>query len=915
MFRKELIEETLRHLNSLASVCDNAMTEDGVGFSKSDLIGHYIVEMPEYHIDEDWMIVSLQLVVKYQNQLGIDPQIFKDALKQYDQKQLSLVKQARKSRVKRRIRLLDNGDFEIYFPTKQSMKGFPKQLIKTEDWITEEEIPHGYAFVVDKNAREFVQRTKDKFTEWYILDDAVESIAIAPDENSIDISNAVEYELYIKGDSIDQALDFEFKYNPEILERVKAFRERMYNPRNHRWTVYIKEPSEIDMLKAILAEFDCHASAKLLKELNSSEIKKEKLEELLEKAKAKRLEEECLNRPRAVVKQNGDHFEISFTKFNYDFVNWINANLKEKSFQSDQNAYWKVLSTPENIVQLGTKISDEDWIFSDNLDKKLSKDVKENENKIRLKELNKQISLALSKAEEASSSFSPDLSMINGTLLAFQFVVLEYGSLHENMLIGDDMGLGKSLSALACAALFGLHDSVNITCPAIARLTWRDEINKWLPNATVYIAKQANSKKNAEKEKKEILAADFVICSYNKVKIYEDVLCKRKAKLFIGDESQYLKTPKSQRTKASSAIAETCGRVYLLSGTPLTNRPKELISQLSMLRVLDTEFNGEKNFLFRYCGATHNGYGWNFDGASELTELRQRLRETCMVRRKKDDVMKFLPKKRRIRVPVDISNKAEYQKCNDNFSYGIIERLKIKAKEEIERNKIKKKEQKKYIEYFIKDGLEQAIKGEMFAHINVLRNVVGQGLIEPSIEWIDSYREGNKPLVVFAYHKEVQNALYRHYRDNTDVRVGKILASDSDDAKKQTERDFQDGKLDLLICSQMGANTNITLTASTTVLSLEYTWTPGNHIQAEDRCRRIGTSEDAESIDCYYLHAVETVDDDFWDVLTSKFEIIENTLDTDEAEDFENVDDDVKKVIFNSMFSKLMENDLIKEYA
>ncbi|MDI5862088.1 SNF2-related protein, partial [Shewanella xiamenensis] len=127
--------------------------------------------------------------------------------------------------------------------------------------------------------------------------------------------------------------------------------------------------------------------------------------------------------------------------------------------------------------------------------------------------------------------------------------------------------------------------------------------------------------------------------------------------LFIADESQYLKTPTSQRTKACLDIAEASERVYLLSGTPIKNRPIELIPQLKMLKVLDTHFNGETKFKFDYCNPQHNGFGWNFNGSSNLTELREMLRKTCMIRRIKDDVFEKLPPKLRMRIPVEITNR------------------------------------------------------------------------------------------------------------------------------------------------------------------------------------------------------------------------------------------------------------------
>lgn len=911
MFSENLQKEAIRHLNSLAGVCDNASTQDGQGFSKSDLIGHYIVEMPDEAMDKDWFIIAFQLVIKYQKQLNIDVNSFKYALSDLSDKKLSEVKSSRKDKVKRRIRMTDDGDFEIYFPNKQSMKGFYRDIVKTEEWIREKSIPHGYCFIVKRGAKEFVERIINKFPNWFISTDAEYALLNEDKTKPIDVSSAIEYQLYITGNSLQDKITFTFKFNRDIMETIRAFSERKFHDHPARWEARVTEEYEIKFLKGLIKDYDCKVSKDL--ELQLSNLKDDEVDSLLQSTKEKAEKIKELNRPRSLVTYNNGKFQIRFTKFSDDFLSYIKNNFIEKEFKGGIDPFWEISINPKNIAPLKEIMSDKYWEFDLNSTNYIEENYQKAEDEIKFNELARSISLALSSSETCSDDFNPDLSKINGTLLPFQFVVAEYATLRKNVLIGDDMGLGKSLSALACAALLKLDSNVIIGCPAIARLTWLEEIRKWIPDAMVYIAKKANSKKMAKKEKEEIMKANFVICSYNKIKFYEDILMEKNSLLFIGDESQYLKTKTSQRYIACHKISNTCDRVYLLSGTPLTNRPKDLITQLDMLKVLDSDFGGERKFLFTYCGAVNNGYGYNFNGSSNLSELRTKLRESCMVRRKKDDVMKDLPKKRRMRIPVEISNRKKYDDCNDSFMYAIVQSLKVEATKAAVRESIAKKDRSSYIKNYIKDGVASAIKGKVFSHTNVLRRITGEGLIKPSLEWIKGFCETGKQLVVFCYHQDQQNAIYNDLKGNKKISVGKIFSTGSDEEKKAAEKSFQQGDVQVLVCSQMGANTNITLTAATTVFTAEYTYVPGDHLQAEDRCRRIGTSEDADSIDCYYMHASETVDDYFWDILSEKFTIIENTLDTDDSEDFENVESSVKNELFNAMFSDLMKSDYLKE--
>jgi hypothetical protein len=58
------------------------------------------------------------------------------------------------------------------------------------------------------------------------------------------------------------------------------------------------------------------------------------------------------------------------------------------------------------------------------------------------------------------------------------------------------------------------------------------------------------------------------------------------------------------------------------------------------------------SFAKRYCAATHNGYGWVTDGASNLEELTVQL-HGVMLRRSKEKVL-TLPPKLRTWLPVDV---------------------------------------------------------------------------------------------------------------------------------------------------------------------------------------------------------------------------------------------------------------------
>ena len=148
---------------------------------------------------------------------------------------------------------------------------------------------------------------------------------------------------------------------------------------------------------------------------------------------------------------------------------------------------------------------------------------------------------------------------------------------------------------------------------------------------------------------------------------------------FLGvvfDEFHYAKNANAKRTVYANAIAKNALICLGLTGTPVLNRPYELVSQLDILGRLE-EFGGFWFFVKRYCNAhqewVSRKYVWNFKGANHLNELNEKLRAICYVRREKITVLNELPSKQRSVVPLDIDNRKEYQQVEKDLIKWLIE--------------------------------------------------------------------------------------------------------------------------------------------------------------------------------------------------------------------------------------------------
>jgi hypothetical protein len=103
--------------------------------------------------------------------------------------------------------------------------------------------------------------------------------------------------------------------------------------------------------------------------------------------------------------------------------------------------------------------------------------------------------------------------------------------------------------------------------------------------------------------------------------------------------------------------------VFLLTGTPMTNRTRDLFNLLRC--VGHPAARSFLSFAKRYCGAYRNDYGWVTDGASNLDELNLLMKEV-MLRRKKGEVLD-LPPKIRSWVPVDLTDSPAAVKAIHGF--------------------------------------------------------------------------------------------------------------------------------------------------------------------------------------------------------------------------------------------------------
>lgn len=494
-------------------------------------------------------------------------------------------------------------------------------------------------------------------------------------------------------------------------------------------------------------------------------------------------------------------------------------------------AHHKVLLTPEAIVGLPAVIDKYELAISD-------------EDQARLTEMLPGARLELEERKDRldgsyATDASVDLPPLGGELRPFQRAGVAYALNARRCFIADEQGLGKTIQALATIEAADAYPAL-VVCSASTKLNWYRETAKWLPGRYVEVLSGSDASLLL------VSAADVIVINYDILNAWAGQvggpgqpdepgdLCSLPLKALVFDESQKLKNPKTQRTRAaqmlSKSVADTA-HVLMLSGTPIRSRPAELIPQLEILRRLQ-EFGGRTRFKKRYSDA----------GAEHLVELNELLRRTCYVRREKSEVLKDLPAKERAVVPVEIDNRAEYDRAESDLIRWLRDHAGAAA-------------------------AERASHAEHLARIQALKRLTADGKLKAAIRWIGDFLESGEKLVVFAHHIRIQHALLDKWPG-----AARILGDDDMNARQESIDRFQtDDDCKLFIASLQAAQEGITLTAASNVAFLELAWTPAEHDQAEDRCHRIGQED---SVTAWYLLGTDTIDEKIAELIEQKRAIV-----------------------------------------
>lgn len=457
----------------------------------------------------------------------------------------------------------------------------------------------------------------------------------------------------------------------------------------------------------------------------------------------------------------------------------------------------------------------------------------------------------------------------------------------KGAVMADDMGLGKTVQGLLVAKAFAtaLGTATIVICPVSLKENWLKEASGLGVPIEVFSSASIPPPP----------ARPFVL---------------------IADEAHYFQTwghftfdpatgaeviKGTKRTARFIRLAERAVAVFPMTGTPMRNgRPIEAFPLLRAIRHEIAE--DKKEYEKRYCAAHLADKGratvWDVSGAAHMDEWYEKTRNAVIRRLKKECL--DLPEKTRVFRECEVAreDRERYEatlvaKCDEYYARveeGRRQRDEIAARYREQYRRIEadceagafdeEERDEMLAELQAQEAREQKAtfseEGEALVMLTYVRCAASEAKIASAIELADDILAEGRQVVLFTAFAETANRLAAHYgvpalTGETPIapRKGESIS------QRQAMVDaFQRGERRVFVGTVGAGGVGITLTAASDVILVDRPWSPGDAVQVEDRCHRIGQRSQTTA---YWLQSFD-ICSKIDDLLISKHERIELLL-------------------------------------
>ncbi len=420
-------------------------------------------------------------------------------------------------------------------------------------------------------------------------------------------------------------------------------------------------------------------------------------------------------------------------------------------------------------------------------------------------------------------------------------------------LLAFEQGLGKTLVAIAAFNILREEDEalgLLVICPNSLKENWRAEIAKFSPDLSVRVI--PSGRRHRRRGLRET-GEDVVLINFEGARA--DILSvrglmSRRKMVMVVDESHAVKNAKSLTTIAATDFADLAVHRWLLTGTPVTNSPSDIYSQL---RIVEPEgpWGSAETFEARYSDAAVS-----VEAADRLGDLIA----PFVLRRTKAECLD-LPEKTFVDVPVRLPpwQRALY----DDYREGTLRRFEGMSENEFRAARSEAfASLTRLLQIATDPGILGVPVGGTIGKEQALDELLASLMAEPHqkvVLWSDYVGPLRK--LVKRYHRYGARAIY-----------GDVGLEDRQDAVDA----FQgDERCRLLVANPAAAGTGYTFTAATVAVYYTLSWRYDYFAQSQDRIHRIGQEEPVRYL---RLIAQDTIDEAVVEALSRKKAMADSIL-------------------------------------
>lgn len=434
----------------------------------------------------------------------------------------------------------------------------------------------------------------------------------------------------------------------------------------------------------------------------------------------------------------------------------------------------------------------------------------------------------------------------------YQQVAASLGLDAGGLLIADDLGLGKTVSAIAMLSDPATRPALVVTLTHLPR-QWERELFRFAPALRTHIIKKgtpydlAKTKRSKAAPQPTLFTPeqmaprfpDVLLCNYHKLAGWAEALAG-KVKTVIFDECQELRRAGSQKAEGAKHIAQACEYRIGLSATPIYNYGIEIFNVMEVLK--PGALGSQSEFLEEWCKGYHD-----VDKAriAEPRAFGTYMREAgLMIRRTRSDVGRELPALTKAVHYVDADPAAL-----ERLSKGIAELAKL----------------------ILDRTGKWDERGQAARELDWrLRQATGIAKAPYVADFVKLLCESGEKVVLYGWHREVYSIWADRLKDYNPVF---FTGSESIPQKDAARKAFCEGDAQVLVMSlRAGAGLDGLQGHSRIVVFGELDWSPGVHEQAAGRVHRDGQGD---PVTAYFLVSDEGSDPIVMDVLGIKKEQVD----------------------------------------